>query len=70
MESLYKHQAVGVSEMKLRLELFGTGCLCDGVGLGKTRTAAATLMAMDSESALIVAPAKLHDQWINELDVL
>lgn len=70
MESLYKHQAVGVSEMKLRLELFGTGCLCDGVGLGKTRTAAATLMAMDSESALIVAPAKLHDQWINELDVV
>lgn len=70
MKTLYRHQAIGVSEMKLRLELFGTGCLCDGVGLGKTRTAAATLMAMDSESALIVAPAKLHDQWINELDIV
>lgn len=70
MDTLYHHQAVGVSEMKLRLEQFGTGILCDGVGLGKTRTAAAALMAVKAESALILASTKLHDQWRDELNIV
>ncbi|MCK9222063.1 MAG: phospholipase D-like domain-containing protein [Limnochordia bacterium] len=70
MKTLYHHQVVGVSEMKLRLDQFGTGILCDGVGLGKTRTAAATLMASESNSALILASTKLHDQWREELDIV
>ncbi len=70
METLYRHQAIGVSEMKLRLEQYGTGVLCDGVGLGKTRTAAATLMALGYEKTLILASTKLHKQWIEELNAV
>src|SRR5699024_4693423 len=67
MESLYKHQKAGVAEIKYRLDEFGTAILADGVGLGKTRTAAASICATNSEKTLIVASKKLHDQWEDEL---
>lgn len=67
MEGLYLHQQVGVAEIKQRLDQFGTAILCDGVGLGKTRTAAASICAVGAKSALILASRKLHNQWKSEL---
>lgn len=69
--SLYPHQRTGIVSMKDKLDSFGTGVLADGVGLGKTRTAAG-IIRLYRESAtptkiLIVADAKLKSQWIDEL---
>lgn len=67
MRGLYAHQKIGVSEIKHRLEQYGTAILCDGVGLGKTRTAAAVIYAIEAKNVLIIASKKLHNQWENEL---
>lgn len=67
MNSLYKHQKIGVAEIKYRLDQFGTAILADGVGLGKTRTAAASICATKAKNVLILASKKLHDQWRHEL---
>lgn len=70
MDNLYKHQKVGVSECKYRLDRYNTCVLADGVGLGKTRTAAATILASHSKPVLILASRKLHEQWRNELNAV
>jgi superfamily II DNA or RNA helicase/HKD family nuclease len=67
MSSLYRHQKIGVAEIKYRLDQFGTSILADGVGLGKTRTAAASICATEAKNVLILASKKLHDQWRFEL---
>lgn len=70
MDTLYKHQRIGVAELKYRLDEFGTSVLADGVGLGKTRTAAATLCAVKAKKTIIIASRKLHDQWQDEMDAV
>jgi HKD family nuclease len=64
---LYPHQRVGVAECANRLRQFGTALLCDGVGLGKTRTAAGVIRHLATNKVLILASTKLHDQWESEL---
>lgn len=67
METLYPHQKIGVAEVKNRLIQFGTAVLADGVGLGKTRTAAATIKSLGNLETLIIVAAKLQKQWREEL---
>lgn len=64
---LYPHQKTGVSEVQSRLQLYGTALLCDGVGLGKTRTAAAVLKSLNNPITLIIISSKLRNQWLQEL---
>jgi superfamily II DNA or RNA helicase/HKD family nuclease len=70
MDTLYPHQKIGVAEIKNRLDRYGTAILADGVGLGKTRTAAATIRAMGDPKTLIVVSKKLQKQWREELAVV
>lgn len=71
VKDLYPHQRSGVVAIKDRLDTFGTAVLSDGVGLGKTRTAAGVLRKyMESETVnkvLILADSKLHTQWREEM---
>lgn len=69
-ESLFNHQRVGVAEIVARLERFGTAILADGVGLGKTRTAAAVIRQMGNPKTIILVPGKLRHQWNVELNVI
>lgn len=64
---LYPHQRVGVAECVNRIRQFGTAVLSDGVGLGKTRTAAGVIRDLDSPKALVIAASKLFSQWESEL---
>lgn len=65
--TLYPHQRIGVAECVNRIRRFGTALLCDGVGLGKTRTAAGVIRALGVEKVLLLASSKLHKQWQSEL---
>lgn len=67
LKDLYPHQKNGVSEIFNRLKVYGTALLCDGVGLGKTRTAAATIRELGMPKTLIVVSSKLKLQWEDEL---
>lgn len=71
---LYAHQQSGIIEVEDRLLTYGTAVLSDGVGLGKTRTAAGIMkLAQEvkiNKKALIVADKKLHIQWSEELAIL
>lgn len=68
---LFPHQREGVRMIKDRLDSFGTAVLADGVGLGKTRTAAGVMRLYKDETAptkaMIVADRKLENQWRREL---
>jgi len=70
VQDLYEHQFTGISQISSRLDTFGTAVLADGVGLGKTRTAAGILKsrleAKKSIKALLIADRKLHKQWRQE----
>lgn len=70
-DSLYEHQKSGVVDIKDKLDTLNTGVLADGVGLGKTRTAAGVIRLYLKEDSsariMIVADAKLKEQWIDEL---
>ncbi|MBS7688786.1 type III restriction endonuclease subunit R [Limosilactobacillus fermentum] len=72
VEKLFPHQRSGAVLIKERLDSYGTAVLADGVGLGKTRTAAAVIkMYLNilplNEHILILADRKLHTQWKEEL---
>ncbi|NRO31611.1 RNA polymerase-associated protein RapA [Lactobacillus helveticus] len=71
VQSLFPHQRSGIISIKEKLDSFDTAVLSDGVGLGKTRTAAGVIrLYLESESVnriLIVADTKLKDQWHDEL---
>lgn len=70
VQQLYQHQYTGISQISSRLNTFGTAVLSDGVGLGKTRTAAGILMNRlennKSTKTLLIADKKLHIQWRQE----
>ncbi|MDC2844306.1 phospholipase D-like domain-containing protein [Limosilactobacillus mucosae] len=71
VKELYPHQRSGVIAIKDKLDSFNTAILSDGVGLGKTRTAAGVIrLYLESENVcriLILVDAKLHNQWEDEL---
>lgn len=68
---LFQHQRSGIISIKEKLDSLDTAVLSDGVGLGKTRTAAGVIrLYLDSETVhkvLIVADTKLKDQWHDEM---
>ena len=74
LQELYDHQYTGISQISNRLEKFGTAVLSDGVGLGKTRTAAGILKVRidkkPSTKALLIADRKLHKQWQHEFSLV
>lgn len=73
-QNLYEHQKSGIAHISNKLQTFGTAVLSDGVGLGKTRTAAAVLKSrIDNKpniNVLIIADKKLHVQWQEELAIV
>lgn len=71
VQELFPHQRSGIISIKEKLDSLNTAVLSDGVGLGKTRTAAGVIrLYLEPESInriLIVADTKLEDQWHDEL---
>ncbi|GHO61270.1 hypothetical protein KSC_001620 [Ktedonobacter sp. SOSP1-52] len=71
---LFPHQKRGAAELVVRLQKLGVALLADSVGLGKTRTVAATIQLLCQAKiitrAAILAPAKLHHNWLAELHKL
>lgn len=71
VQELFPHQRSGIITIKEKLDSLNTAVLSDGVGLGKTRTAAGVIrLYLETESInriLIVADTKLKDQWHDEL---
>lgn len=71
VQELFPHQRSGIISIKEKLDSLNTAVLSDGVGLGKTRTAAGVIrLYLETESInriLIVADTKLEDQWHDEL---
>ncbi|TXJ87807.1 type III restriction endonuclease subunit R [Lactobacillus delbrueckii] len=71
VKDLYPHQRSGVISIKDKLDSFSTAVLADGVGLGKTRTAAGVMrLYLESENVcriLLMVDAKLRNQWEDEL---
>lgn len=71
VKDLYPHQRSGVVTIKDKLDTFDTAILSDGVGLGKTRTAAGVMrLYLESENVcriLILVDTKLRNQWEDEL---
>lgn len=71
VKELYQHQRSGVISIKEKLDSLDTAVLSDGVGLGKTRTAAGVIrLYLTSETVnniLVVADTKLKSQWQSEL---
>lgn len=74
VKDLYPHQRTGIVAIKDRLDAFGTAVLSDGVGLGKTRTAAGIireyLTTETINKILILADSKLHSQWQEEMQAV
>ncbi|WP_217341210.1 helicase-related protein [Planococcus sp. CP5-4_UN] len=68
--ALYPHQKIGVAECVNRIRQYGTALLCDGVGLGKTRTAAGVIKEFNTPKTLLLASSKLHEQWRRELEAV
>lgn len=71
---LFPHQKRGAAELVVRLQKLGVALLADAVGLGKTRTVATVIKLLCQDHiitrAAILAPAKLHDNWLAELQEL
>lgn len=71
VQELFPHQRSGIISVKEKLDSLNTAVLSDGVGLGKTRTAAGVIrLYLETESInriLIIADTKLKDQWHDEL---
>ena len=71
VQELFPHQRSGIVSVKEKLDSLNTAVLSDGVGLGKTRTAAGVIrLYLETESVnriLIIADTKLKDQWHDEL---
>lgn len=71
VKELFPHQRSGIISVKEKLDSLNTAVLSDGVGLGKTRTAAGVIrLYLETESVnriLIIADTKLKDQWHDEL---
>lgn len=71
---LFPHQKRGAAELVVRLQKLGVALLADSVGLGKTRTVATTIKLLCQAHiitrAAILAPAKLHHNWLAELQKL
>lgn len=71
VKELFQHQRSGVISIKEKLDSLDTAVLSDGVGLGKTRTAAGVIrLYLASETInniLVVADTKLKGQWQSEL---
>lgn len=71
VQELFPHQRSGIISVKEKLDSLNTAVLSDGVGLGKTRTAAGVIRPyLETESInriLIIADTKLKDQWHDEL---
>lgn len=74
VKDLYGHQKTGIVHIADKVQSFGTAVLSDGVGLGKTRTAAAILkFRLDKNpdlKALLIVDRKLHVQWQEELAIV
>lgn len=72
--NLYPHQKSGVVKIFNKLNTYGTAVLSDGVGLGKTRTAAGVIsLFKENENnaiPLLIVDTKLQEQWKEELTVL
>lgn len=71
---LYPHQRSGVVLIKEKLDTFNTAVLSDGVGLGKTRTAAGVIRLYLGQNpnyrVLVLADNKLKRQWKEELEAV
>lgn len=71
---LFPHQKRGAAELIVRLQKLGVALLADSVGLGKTRTVATTIKLLCQYQiitrAAVLAPAKLHHNWLAELQKL
>lgn len=74
VKNLYPHQQTGVVDIKDKLDTFGTAVLSDGVGLGKTRTAAGIVKlyfeTYQDFRVLFIADTKLKTQWQEELAIV
>lgn len=74
VKGLFQHQRSGIISIKEKLDSFDTAVLSDGVGLGKTRTAAGVIrLYLASETVhriLVIADTKLKDQWREELQAV
>ena len=71
VKELFQHQRSGVISIKEKLDSLDAAVLSDGVGLGKTRTAAGVIrLYLASETVnhiLVVADTKIKKQWKDEL---
>src|SRR5579883_1037848 len=71
---LFPHQKRGAAELVVRLQKLGVALLADSVGLGKTRTVATTIKLLCQYQiitrAAVLAPTKLHHNWLSELQKL
>ncbi|WPU43523.1 DEAD/DEAH box helicase family protein [Limosilactobacillus reuteri] len=74
VQELFQHQRSGIINIKEKLDSLDTAVLSDGVGLGKTRTAAGVIrLYLASETVhnvLVIADTKLKDQWHDELSAV
>ena len=74
VQELFPHQRSGIISVKEKLDSLNTAVLSDGVGLGKTRTAAGVIrLYLETESVnkiLIIADTKLRQQWSDELETV
>ena len=74
VKELFPHQRSGIVATKEKLDSLNTAVLSDGVGLGKTRTAAGVirlyLETQNINRILIIADNKLKDQWHDELNAV
>ena len=74
VQELFPHQRSGIISVKEKLDSLNTAVLSDGVGLGKTRTAAGVIrLYLETESVnkiLIIADTKLKQQWDDEMDAV
>ena len=74
VQELFPHQRSGIISVKEKLDSLNTAVLSDGVGLGKTRTAAGVIrLYLETENInriLIIADTKLKTQWHDEFQAV
>ena len=74
VKGLFAHQRSGIINVKEKLDSLDTAVLSDGVGLGKTRTAAGVIRLYLASQAvnniMVVADTKLKNQWHDELNAV
>lgn len=68
--NLYPFQLEGVARLVSLLRAHGGALLCDDMGLGKTRQCLGVLRVIKPSRTLLVVPASVRQQWVDEAKVM